>query len=179
MPAEKTIASIRIEIGEAFDRLDRWCTRPAEELAVVPEDVGWSISLIIEHVGIVNRFLLLTLHKGVETAVRRATRGLPLPDGESDLNIFSEIADPDSFDWQPPKHMVPTGTLPLVEARAVLARQRRDCFLLLDRMANGEGLLHTVRMSVRDLGQLDMYQWLWFMLMHARRHLAQMERPFG
>ena len=176
MPAEKTVTVLRVEIEEVFTLLDRWCERPPEELAVVPEDVGWSIPLIIEHVGIVNRYLLLTLDKGAEKAVRRAVRGVPLPEGESDLTIFSEIANPDAFDWQPPQHMVPTGALPLAEARAVLARQRRECIVLLERMAKGEGFLHTVRMSVRDLGRLDMYQWLYFLLMHARRHLEQMER---
>jgi len=176
MSAEKTVTALRVEIEEVFALLDHWCGRPPEELAVVPEDVGWSIPLIIEHVGIVNRYLLLTLGKGVEKAVRRAARGVPLPDGESDLTIFSEIADPDAFDWQPPQHMVPTGALPLVEARVVLARQRRECLLFLEKMAKGEGFLHTVRMSVRNLGRLDMYQWLWFLLMHSRRHLDQMGR---
>jgi len=176
MQAKKTVTALRIEIEEVFALLDSWCDCSPEELAVVPEDVGWSIPLIIEHVGIVNRYLLLTLDKGVEKAVRRAARGVPLPDGESDLTIFSEIADPDAFDWQPPPHMVPTGSLPPVEARSVLAWQRRECIVLLERMAKGEGFLHTVRMSVRDLGRLDMYQWLYFLLMHARRHLEQMER---
>ncbi len=176
MPAEKTIAILRVEIEEVFMQLERWCTQPPDVLAVVPEDVGWSISLIIEHVCIVNNYLLLTLRKGVETAVRRADRGVPVPDGESDFTIFAEIADPDAFDWQPPKHMVPTGTLPQAKIREVLARQGSECLLILKRMSNGEGFLHTIRMSVRDLGRLDMYQWLRFLLMHSRRHLIQMER---
>ncbi|HET6421383.1 MAG TPA: DinB family protein [Geobacteraceae bacterium] len=176
MPAEKTISALRFEIEDVFAHLDRWCARSPEELAVVPEDVGWSIALIIEHIGIVNHYLLLTLRKGVETAVRRAARGLPIPADESDLAIFGEIADPDAFDWQPPKHMLPKGKIQLTKARSVLDLQRYECLGLLDKMAQGEGFLHTIRMSVRDLGRLDMYQWLWFLLMHARRHLTQMER---
>jgi hypothetical protein len=176
MPAEKTINALRDGIVDVFARLDSWCTRPPTELAVVPEDVGWSILLILEHVGIVNHYLLLTIQKGVEKAVRRAARGVAIPDGESDLKIFGAIADPDAFDWQPPRHMVPTGAVSLAEARAVLGRQRLECLSLLEGIMQGEGFLHRVRMSVRDLGRLDMYQWLWFLLMHSRRHLAQMER---
>jgi hypothetical protein len=176
MSEGKTIHALRSEINEVFALLDMWCASPPEVLSVVPEDVGWSISLIIEHVGIVNGYLLLTLSKGVTTAVRRAARGVPVPDVESNLTIFGDIADPDAFDWQPPRHMVPTGTVPPQASRALLALQHCECLALLDRMANGEGLLHTVRMSVRELGRLDMYQWLWFLLMHSRRHLAQMER---
>jgi hypothetical protein len=176
MPAEKTVNVLRTEIKIVFALLDRWCECPPETLAIVPQDVGWSIKLIIEHISIVNRYLLMTLDKGVEKTARRAARGVPIPDGESDLNIFGEIADPDAFDWQPPRHMVPTGVLPVEEARSALARQRCDCLQLLERMENGEGFLHTVSMSVRDLGRLDLYQWLWFLLMHSRRHLAQMDR---
>ncbi len=175
-PAEKTIAALRVEIDEVFALLDRWCTRPPGELEMVPKDAGWSIRLVIEHVGIVNHYLLLTLRKGVETARRRAAREVAVPVAESDLTIFGDIADPDAFDWRSPKHMLPSGTLPLAEARAILARQHGECLLLLEGMAEGQGLLHTVRMSVRDLGRLDMYQWLWFLLMHARRHLAQIDR---
>jgi hypothetical protein len=176
MPAEQTIAALAAEIDEVFGQLDRWCGRPPTELAVVPADVGWSIELILEHIGLVNHYLLLTLAKGVDLAGRRAAAGEPIPAGESDLTIFGAIADPDAFDWQPPAHMVPTGAQPAAESRALLAEQRRECCRLLARMGQGEGFLHRVRMSVRDLGRLDMYQWLWFLLMHARRHLAQVER---
>jgi hypothetical protein len=37
-------------------------------------------------------------------------------------------------------------------------------------------------MSVNDLGKIDLYQWLYFLGQHARRHLQQMqevEREFG
>jgi len=175
MPFTQTVYMIRAEIGYVFRQLDDWCAQPAGVLEIVPHDVGWSIRLILEHVGIVNRFLLLTIRKGAGLALKRARR-LPLPDGESDLGIFGEIADPDAFDWRPPAHMIPAGTLSAAEAREILAQQERECLELLESMPHGEGALHRIGMSVRGLGKLDMYQWLWFLLMHARRHLAQMER---
>ena len=30
------------------------------------------------------------------------------------------------------------------------------------------------RIDVDGLGQLDVYQWLWFLAQHARRHLEQL-----
>ncbi len=172
-PAEKTVRALRDEIAAIFGLLDSWCARSPEELDLVPKDVGWNIRLILEHISLVNHYLLLTLGKGVRLAVRRAGRQ-PIPAGESDLTIFAEIADPDAFDWEPPKHMIPTGLTPLDEVRELLEEQRGECLCLLEKMARGEGFLHTVHMSVQNLGRLDMYQWLWFLLMHARRHLTQM-----
>ena len=176
MSGERTVQTLRSEIEAVFSLLDRWCMEKPVELAMVPEDVGWSVQLILEHIGIANHYLMLTLRKGVATAVRRAAAGRPVADGESDLTIFTEIADPDAFDWQPPGHMVPSGKPTITRIRDMLRQQHEESVALLDQMSNGEGVLHTVRMSVRNLGRLDMYQWLWFMLMHARRHLAQMDR---
>lgn len=175
VPAENTVKALRYEIEDVFGLLDDWCSRSPEIAALVPKDVGWSIQLILEHIAIVNRFLMLTISKGADLAVRRAER-LPIPERESDLFILAEIADPDAFDWRSPEHMIPSGKVTLEEVRGVLATQHQECRRLLEKMAKGEGFLHTVRMSVRNLGKLDMYQWLWFLLMHARRHLAQMER---
>jgi hypothetical protein len=172
---QRTVRKIRSEMASIFDELDRWCGSPIEILDIVPPDVGWNIALILEHLTLVNHYLLLTLRKGVRIAVRRS-ECVASPLKESDLSRFEDIADPDAFDWQPPKHMIPRGGIQLNQVRELLRKQRHECLTLLESMPNGEGFLHTVRMSVRDLGRLDMYQWLWFLLMHARRHLSQMER---
>ncbi len=174
-PAENTVKTLTGEIEDVFGRLDAWCVCPSKILDLTPPDVVWSVRLILEHIGIVNRYLLLTLGKGVKLAVRRAVVQ-PIPQRESDLAIFAEIADPDAFDWRPPEHMIPCGSVPIEKIRSTLAFQHRECCRLLEKMPKGEGFLHTVRMSVRNLGRLDMYQWLWFILMHARRHLVQIER---
>ena len=44
MPAAETVTALRAEIEVVFDLFDRWCARTPEELAVVPGDVGWSMS---------------------------------------------------------------------------------------------------------------------------------------
>jgi hypothetical protein len=43
-------------------------------------------------------------------------------------------------------------------------------------MPNGEGILYKTTMSVNDLGKIDVYQYIYFLAQHAKRHLAQMER---
>ena len=57
-----------------------------------------------------------------------------------------------------------------------MSKQVQECLQILDEIKNGEGLLHTVRMSVQDLGKLDMYQWLYFLVQHAKRHIVEIER---
>ncbi len=171
-----TIAAVRRAIDGTFARLDDLCTRPVDYLHHRPAyPDAWTVAEHLEHVSLVNHFLLLTIGKGVATALRRA-RTLPIPSGENDLSRMAPIADPAAFPWEPPGHMIPTGTQPVAEVRALLAAQHTQCLTYLDRMSAGEGRLCGFRMSVYDLGRLDMYQWLCFLARHGSWHLAFLER---
>lgn len=171
-----TIAAVRANFAETFVRLDDWCTRPEELLLRRPSSPeAWSTLEHLEHVALVNHFLLLTIGKGTATALRRA-RSQSIPAGESDLACLAPIADPSAFPWEPPGHMVPTGAKQPAEVRSELSGQLEQCRGLLERMAGGEGKLCSYTMSVYHLGKLDMYQWLFFLAQHGRWHLAFLVR---
>ena len=164
---------------QMFSGLDAWFDRPPYELQARPDYPGaWSGAEHLEHVSLVNHFLLLTIGKGCAKAARRAGR-VPLPEAESDLAPLIPIADPDAFPWSPPSHMVPAGGEEPAELRARLRSQCSRCLELLAGMPGGEGRLCTIRMSVHGLGRLDMYQWLFFLAQHGRYHLALLRRRTG
>ncbi len=174
MPYERTIASIRQSLKETFRDIDLWFDRPEELKNYQPTSGGWSIREVLEHISLTNHFLMLTLTKWVAIAMKRASRGVPIPDGESDLDHLNLIGVRGSFVWDRPTHMEPTGRLGSVEVRAVLAGQLSECLRMLEQMGRGEGSLCRVRMTVNALGKIDLYQWLYFLVQHARRHLQQM-----
>ena len=166
-----TIATVRGAIDGTFARLIELCTRSAEHLHHRPAYAdAWTIAEHLEHVSLVNHFLLLTIGKGVATSLRRARTQL-IPAGESDLARLAPIADPTAFPWEPPGHMIPTGTKPVDEVRVLLEAQHAQCLTLLGQMAAGEGRLCSYWMSVYGLGKLDMYQWLHFLTRHGCWHL--------
>ena len=176
MSGTSALQTVHDTLARMFLDLDAWFERPSRELLARPDYPGaWSISEHLEHVCLVNHFLLLTIGKGCAKALRRAGR-LPLPEGESDLAPLAPIADPGAFDWPPPTHMLPTGGREPSELRDQLRGQCRRCRELLASMPGGEGRLCTIRMSVHDLGRLDMYQWLYFLAQHGRYHLALLGR---
>jgi len=74
--------------------------------------------------------------------------------------------------------MVPTGGLPSDDTRARLHAQHQETLAILGSLQHGEGSLHLVRMSVQDLGKLDLYQWLAFLALHARRHHIEARRVY-
>ena len=139
---------------------------------------AWTVAEHLEHVCLANHFLLLTVGKGCRKALRRAGES-PIPEGESDLALLESVAFPGAFDWSPPAHMLPTGRRTLGELHAELQLQRDACLELLAGMPGGEGRLCAIRMSVNGLGRLDMYQWLYFLVQHARYHLAFISRRLG
>lgn len=171
-----TIAAVRSALGDVFGRLDTLCTRPAHDLHHRPAYPGaWTIAEHLEHVSLVNHFLLLTIGKGVAAALRRAGTQ-PIPPGENDLSRLAPIADPAAFPWEPPGHMIPSGTKPVAEVRALFDAQHARCRGLLEQMGGGEGRLCSYRMSVYSLGRIDMYHWLYFLAQHGFWHLAFLAR---
>lgn len=168
--------AVHSAIDDTFARLDAWCNMPAARLQHRPPyPQAWTATEHLEHVALVNHFLLLTIAKGVAIALRRA-RNQPTPAGESDLTRLAPIADPQAFPWEPPGHMIPTGTKPAAAVRDQLNGQYGKCLLLLNQIKNGQGALCSFRMSVYNLGRLDMYQWLYFLCQHGRWHLAFLAR---
>jgi len=166
-----TVAALKSALDETFARLDAWCGLPVEHLLQRPHyPQAWTAAEHLEHIALVNHFLLLTIAKGVAIALRRAGTQ-PVPVDGSDLSRLAPIADPQAFPWEPPGHMIPTGTRPPAEVRGLLSGQHGQCRQLLERIKNGQGALCSFRMSVYGLGRLDMYQWLYFLCQHGRWHL--------
>ncbi|HJV35229.1 DinB family protein [Geomonas sp.] len=163
---------------ETFTRLDGRFDLPDRVLERRPDYQGaWSIGEHLEHLSLAGHFLLLTIEKGCRTALRRAgAREVEIPAGESDLELLVPVAVPGAFAWPPPAHMIPTGKVSLAEVRKELQAQKERCLALLTAMPRGEGKLCSIRMSVNQLGWLDMYQWIYFLVQHARYHLLLIDR---
>src|SRR5690349_21249399 len=109
MPYEKTIQQVRQTLSETIAELDTWFEQSEESHRYRPQDGGWSIQEILEHVTLTNHYLLLVIRQGQEKALRRASRGEPVGEGESDLDRLTPIGHPDAFPWIRPEHMEPTG----------------------------------------------------------------------
>lgn len=175
MPFSQTIQRLTLEVQTTFAALDTYFELPATLRQTHPEPEAWSMDEILEHITLTNHFLMLTLRNSRDKVLRRA-RTQPIPDSESDLDTLLRIGDPDAFPWTRPEHMEPTRQTTPEAVRQTLRTQGQECLAILSQISHGEGALHTVRMSVQNLGKLDMYQWLFFLVQHARRHIVEMDR---
>ena len=175
MPYERTISEVGSAITTTFDQVDAWFDCGDALWRNRPDDDSWTIGEILEHIVLANHFLLLTANKWTKIAVKRAASGQATTGDESDLRIVDRIGKRGIFAWPHPEHMTPQGEKSAIELRSQLHEQVATCRHLLDQLSNGEGELCRIRMSVDNLGKIDLYQWLYFIAQHARRHLSQLE----
>lgn len=139
----------------------------------------WSIREILEHVCLTNHYLLKLIRKGAAKAIEKAKKEdfTMLLDGyDLDWVKLEPIGIHRSFEWIRPEHMQPGGRMPVHEIRTILELQLQECLLLLNRLQNGEGVLYKTMMSVNNLGKIDVYHYIYFLVQHAKRHLSQIEK---
>jgi len=174
---ETIILKINKELISTFALLDEWFDQPDDRLFHQP-DTGWSAAQILEHVMLTNHYLLLMIEKGVQKALRKSA-GADLASLLRDYEFYNAgleaVSDPQSFQWQHPQHMTPVGELSLADVRYELRDQLYRCLCLVEKLSGGEGILHTMALSVNKIGKLDVYQYLHFLTLHAQRHLHQLQ----
>jgi hypothetical protein len=173
------ITTLRTELHSAFAQVDAWFDRPASLRTFVPDDQGWTIEEVLNHIGLTNHYLLILIEKGAGKALANVqSRDLPteLAAYEFPREKLAAIGTLHAFPWARPEHMEPrTHPRPLPAVRQQLYDQLAQLLGCLDRLAQGEGLLYQTTMSVNGLGKLNVYEYLYFLSQHARRHLTQMQ----
>ena len=163
-------------IRDTFGGLRAWIMKDPDLRTHLAPEEPWCIDAILEHVSLVNHYLLMLIEKGRKKALLADPSELKEILRQYTLNDprLEEIGVNDSFAWVCPAHMVPTGKKPADETGRDLERQAAKVSENLAMLKNGEGVLRKLHMSVNRLGSLDVYQYIYFLLLHARRHIQQM-----
>ncbi|HRI58839.1 MAG TPA: DinB family protein [Saprospiraceae bacterium] len=174
---DEVIYKVRRSITTAFVQVDSWFDVPADLKNYRPPTGGWTIAEILEHIALTNFFLLKLIDKGADKALRNVQNlnlEEELTNYQFHVDALDEIGITKSFSWIRPEHMEPTGEKSLEEVRAELLTQEQRCLDHLDNLQGGEGVLYRTTMTVNDLGKIDVYQYIYFVAMHAQRHVQQM-----
>lgn len=173
------ITEIRDFLLSTFDSVDGWFEKDAGSREYKPKSGGWTIDQILEHIGLTNHFLLILIEKGKNKAL--ANIGNLNLEAELEHYVFhrdklTEVGLHQSFDWIRPEHMEPKGEKTLAEVRQQIKDQVLQCLDTLETLKNGEGVLYKTTMSVNDLGKIDVYEYIYFLAQHGKRHISQMEK---
>ncbi|MDJ0366048.1 DinB family protein [Hymenobacter sp. H14-R3] len=172
------VTEIKAELHDTFALVDAWFDQPNTLRAYVPDDQGWTIEEVLNHIGLTNHYLLILIEKGTAKALANLHK-LDLQAEVAQYHFEREklaaIGTLHAFPWQRPGHMEPRAyPRPQPVVRQQLHNQLAQLDGCLDRLAHGEGLLYQTTMSVNGLGKLNVYEYVYFLAQHARRHLTQM-----
>ncbi len=176
---QNVITKIKDDLSKAFADLFLCFEANDELLDYRPVKGGWTIREVLEHVSLTNHFLLILIRKGTAKAVeisKDKNYDDLLLNYDLDWEKLKMIGEHNSFKWNRPEHMEPKRVFSLNEIRSNLNEQMQECLSLLDQMPNGEGVLYKTMMSVNDLGKIDVYHYIYFLVQHINRHLTQMEK---
>ena len=179
MNIQAVIENIKTSLVETFSAIDTWFDKDENLRGYKPAEGGWSVNEILEHIGLTNHFLLILIDKGTKKALQNAQK-LDLQ-AELKGHVFhwdklTEVGLHKSFTWIRPEHMEPAGMKPLEEVRAQLKEQVNLCLDYLDQLKNGEGVLYKTTMTVNDLGKINVYEYIFFLAQHGKRHITQMQK---
>jgi hypothetical protein len=121
---------------------------------------------------------LILIRKGKRKAKERSLKVdllAAVSDYQNNLGDLQMIATHKSFKWIRPEHMEPKGEKPLDEIKSLLEEQVMECKAILRELSNGEGILYKTTMTVNGLGKIDVYQYVYFLCQHAKRHITQIQ----
>ena len=179
MTIQNILTNLTRDLIRTFAVVDEWFDKGDALHRHKPALGGWSAGEVLEHIMLTNHYLLLLIEKGQEKALHRKTAEA-LEEQLKDYTLANpkllEIGQHKSFAWERPEHHEPTGSRSLVEVRKEIRDQLYRCLFTLEMLPDGEGVLHKITMSVNDLGKLDVYQYIYFLALHARRHITQLEK---
>lgn len=172
------IQEIKTHLKLTFDEVDRWFDKDNETLNYQSSNAGWTVQQILEHIYLTNFYLLILIEKGSKKAMRNyldLDLDIEIENYVFDREKFEKVGDYGTFEWIRPEHMEPKGELNLTEVRSLISQQYYQCLNYLCLMKNGEGLLCKTTMTVNELGKINVYEYIYFLSLHAQRHLTQMK----
>lgn len=179
MTINETITFIRKELISAFAVLDAWFDKDDNLHQFKHNQEAFAVREILEHIMLTSHYLMLLIDKGGKKALKKAqAENLHdvLLNYTCKLDILQGIDTHNGFAWAAPGHMQPSGTRPLHEVRTELRDQLDRCLCHLALLCNGEGVLHKTTMTINGIGKIDVYQYIYFLVLHIKRHLAQLEK---
>jgi hypothetical protein len=172
------IQAIQIHLIETHRSVIEWFSENDEVKSYRPNDGGWTISEILEHIALTSHFLLILIDKGSKKALKNINElsiDELLTSEELNLEKIDRIGMHKSFDWIRPEHMEPTGEKEDQEIIDQLISQMTRCLNQLETLKNGEGLRYKTTMTVDGLGKINVYEYIQFLSKHAERHIYQMQ----
>lgn len=173
---ENVIVTVRNELIRSISGLDAWFDKEDTLMDQKPSSGSWSVRELLEGVMLTNRFLLDFIDKGYGKSVH--THRTEVEELIQSYHLESE-ALLEAVNFKSPeliRNHLTTRNTPLPVVRREIREQLDRCLIHLELLHKGEGILYKTGMTVEGLGQLDIYQMIYFLALHVKCHLKELQK---
>jgi DinB superfamily len=173
---ENVIVTVRNELIRSISGLDAWFDKEDSLMDQKPSSGNWSVRELLEGVMLTNRFLLDFIDKGYGKSVQ--AHRTEVEELLQSYQLESEVLL-DAVNLKSPeliRNHLATRNTPLPVVRREIREQLDRCLIHLELLHKGEGILYKTGMTVEGLGQLDIYQMIYFLALHVKCHLKELQK---
>ncbi len=176
MTIEKIIVTIRNELIRSVSGLDEWFDKDGALMDHRSPSGNRSVRELLECVMLTNRTFLDFIDKGYPKTLY-TQRG----DVHEILHTYcldEEVLDQAVNNSYPEylRNVMPAANISLPLVRREIREQLDRCLIYLELLHHGEGVLYKTGMTVDRVGQLDIYQALYFLALHVKCHLLELQK---
>ncbi|MBA4056622.1 MAG: hypothetical protein C0490_18050 [Marivirga sp.] len=173
---ENVIVTVRNELIRSISGLDAWFDKEDTLMDQKPSSGDWSVRELLEGVMLTNRFLLDFVDRGYGKSIQSHK-------AEVEELLHSYCLEHEALlaavNYKSPeliRNNLPYRNTPLPVVRREIREQLDRCLIHLELLHNGEGILYKTGMTVDGLGQLDIYQMIYFLALHVKCHLLELQK---
>ena len=173
MTIEKVILQIRRDLIRSISGLDAWFDKDHTLLELRAADGTKTVRELIEEVAGINRHLLGLIDQARTTAAKEDLSEIPADEYCLMVEEINDALMGRPFEWQLSNQ--PLTKPSLEEVRYEIREQLDRCLIHLELLMEGEGNPFKTDLSVANIGRLDVYQSIYFLALHVRRFLCELD----
>ncbi len=169
---ENVIIKIRNELIRAISGIDAWFDKEDALLEHKPNIGSKTVREVLQDVMLANRYLLSIIDNGRTNASIQVV-DIPMDKYSLKSKLLEDAVINSCLDLD--KNAISNEASSLPEVRHEIREQLDRCLIHLELLMEGRGVLFKTNLAVGELGNLDIYQSIYFLAIHVRRYLGELD----
>ena len=175
MAVENVVIKIRRELIRSVSRLDAWFDMDSALLDHRSTSTSKTVRELLGEAMLANRYILQIVDEGRVDNRKATMSDIPFDEYCSKIEALEDPASiPVDFNFA---SFTDGASLPSI--RHEMREQLNRCLIHLEELVEGEIDPFETNLSVGELGRLDAYQCFYFLAMHVRRCLEQLDNTLS
>ncbi len=172
MTVENVVVKIKRELIRSVSRIDAWFDADGALLDHRSATASRSVHELLQEAMLANRYILQIIDEGRLSNVKGTFNDMPVDEYCAKIQALEDAKSVRvDFDFAPSSQV----RYALREIRYEIREQLHRCLIHLDDLIDGEIEPFETNLSVGEFGRLDAYQCIYFLAMHVRRCLEQLD----